>query len=91
MCFTIFQVSSSSIRAVVVPKVHSAADLDAVSRELHKTFKRSPWEEPIRIRSSIESAKAMWNLGSIASWKSKYGALSGGVLSALLVRFFAVQ
>ena len=74
-----------------MPKVHSAADLDAVSRELHKIFKRSPREEPIRIISSIESAKAMWNLGSIASWKSKYGALSGGVLSALLVRFFAVQ
>ncbi|KAF8349257.1 P-loop containing nucleoside triphosphate hydrolase protein [Amanita rubescens] len=78
--------SSSSIRALVVPKVHSTNDLDAVSRELHKAFKNSPREEPIRIIPSVESAKAMWNLGSIASWKSKYGALSGGVLSALLAR-----
>ncbi|KAF8635957.1 hypothetical protein AX15_000123 [Amanita polypyramis BW_CC] len=77
-------VSSSSIRAVVVPKVHSASDLDVVSRELHQSFKNSAREEPIRIISSVESAKAMWNLGSIAGWKSKYGALSGGVLSALL-------
>ncbi|PFH53885.1 hypothetical protein AMATHDRAFT_53467 [Amanita thiersii Skay4041] len=77
-------VSSSRISAIVVPKVHSANDLDTVSRELHQSFKRSPRETPVYIIPSIESARAMWNLGDIAGWKSKYGALSGGVLRALL-------
>jgi hypothetical protein len=36
---------------------------------------------------SIESARALWNLGSIAGWKSEYGPELGGNLSALLVRF----
>ncbi|KAM6494139.1 Pyruvate/Phosphoenolpyruvate kinase-like domain containing protein [Amanita muscaria] len=76
--------ASASIRAVVVPKVHSPSDLDAVSRELHQAFKVSPREAPIRIIPSIESAKAMWNLNNIVTWKSKYGGLSGGVISALL-------
>jgi citrate lyase subunit beta-like protein len=76
--------SSSSIRAIVVPKVQSPCDLDTVSRELHLAFKQTPREAPIRIIPSVESAKAVWNLGSISNWKSKYGALSGGTVSALL-------
>ncbi|KAF8630935.1 hypothetical protein AX17_005292 [Amanita inopinata Kibby_2008] len=80
----IHQIVSTSISAVVVPKVNSTADLDAVSRELHQLFKKSPRKVPVRIITSVESAKAVWNLSSIARWKSKYGALSGGVLSALL-------
>jgi len=76
--------SSSSIRSIVVPKVQSSYDLDTVSRELHQAFKQTPREAPIRIIPSVESAKAMWNLGSISNWKSKYGALSGGAVSALL-------
>ena len=42
----------------------------------------------MRLVTSIESAKSLWNLGSIAGWKSEYGSDLGGTLSALLVRSF---
>lgn len=41
---------------------------------------------PLRVVPSIESARAIWNVGSISSWKSTHGPVSGGVLSGLLVR-----
>jgi hypothetical protein len=37
--------------------------------------------------ASIESARALWNLGAIAAWKSEFGKL-GGALTALLVSPF---
>lgn len=37
--------------------------------------------------TSIESAQGIWNLGSIAGWKSKHNPQAGGELSAILVRF----
>lgn len=77
------QLASGSVRTLVLPKVHSALDLHHVSRQIHTS---APPASPVRIIPSIESAKGMWNLGSIASWSSEHGAEQGGVLSALLVR-----
>ena len=40
--------------------------------------------DPIRLVASIESARALWNLGDIVNWASVHGN-SGGQLAALLV------
>ncbi|KAI0632174.1 citrate lyase beta subunit [Trametes polyzona] len=76
------------IRTLVLPKIHSAQDLDHVSEEIFVAYKghkfRSPDSPPVQIVASIESAKAMYNLGEIAGWQSRYGPELGGKLSALL-------
>ena len=41
----------------------------------------------IHLVASIESARALHNIGGIAAWKSVYGPEKGGELRALLVRF----
>ena len=80
------------IRTLVLPKVHSAQDLHHVSEEVYMAYRahksRSTDEPPVQLVASIESAKAMHNLGEIASWQSTWGAAQGGKLSALLVRAF---
>ncbi|KAJ3747061.1 citrate lyase beta subunit [Lentinula detonsa] len=75
---------SSSVRTLILPKIHSAQDLHYVSRHIHQTYQKYPKEIPLRIIPSIESARALWNLGSIAGWKSEHGALNGGTVSGLL-------
>ncbi|KAJ3784798.1 citrate lyase beta subunit [Lentinula aff. detonsa] len=75
---------SSSVRTLILPKIHSAQDLHYVSRHIHQTYQKYPKEIPLRILPSIESARALWNLGSIAGWKSEHGALNGGTVSGLL-------
>ncbi|KAI0766424.1 Pyruvate/Phosphoenolpyruvate kinase-like domain-containing protein [Trametes elegans] len=76
------------IRTLVLPKVHSVQDLDHVSEEIFVTYKankfRDPYGPPVQIVASVESAKAMYNLGAIAGWQSRYGPALGGQLSALL-------
>ncbi|KAI0826860.1 Pyruvate/Phosphoenolpyruvate kinase-like domain-containing protein [Trametes gibbosa] len=76
------------IRTLVLPKIHSARDLDHVSEEIFLGYKghklRNPDGPHVQIVASIESAQAMHNLGEIAGWQSKYGAALGGTLSALL-------
>lgn len=47
--------------------------------------------EPINIVASIESARALFNIGEIASWKSEFGPLLGGRLTALLVSAYVVH
>ena len=47
---------------------------------------RSADDPPVQLVASVESAKAMYNLGEIASWQSTWGSAMGGKLSALLVR-----
>ncbi|KAH9854738.1 citrate lyase beta subunit [Lenzites betulinus] len=77
-----------SIRTLVLPKIHSAQDLDHVSEEIFLAYKghklRNPDGLPVQIVASIESARAMHNLGEIVGWKSRYGTALGGTLSALL-------
>lgn len=36
----------------------------------------------------MESARAVWDVGAIASWKALKGPEAGGVLTALLVSAF---
>ncbi|PIL22589.1 hypothetical protein GSI_15278 [Ganoderma sinense ZZ0214-1] len=76
------------IRTFVLPKIHSAQDLHHVSEEIHIAYRahkvRNPNGPPIQLVASIESAKAMYNLGEIASWQSLWGPAQGGKLSALL-------
>ncbi|TFK91931.1 citrate lyase beta subunit [Polyporus arcularius HHB13444] len=76
------------VRTLVLPKVHSAQDLHHVSEEIYLAYRahkfRSPDDPPVQLVASIESAKAMYNLGEIASWQSSWGAATGGKLVALL-------
>ena len=78
------------VRTLVLPKIHSAQDLHHVSEEIYMTYRahkfRSADEPPVQLIASVESAKAMYNLGEIASWQSTRGSAMGGKLSALLVR-----
>lgn len=59
----------------MLPKVDSAEDLTSIANWI-------PSERgfPIKLIASIESAKALWSIGDIASWKH-----SGAQLSTLLV------
>ncbi|EIN12833.1 citrate lyase beta subunit [Punctularia strigosozonata HHB-11173 SS5] len=77
-----------AIGTLVMPKIHSARDLDHVSREIYAASRHHPVSagvaSPIRVVASIESAKGLWSVGDIASWTSEYGPSLGGKLSALL-------
>ncbi|EPQ54754.1 beta subunit of citrate lyase [Gloeophyllum trabeum ATCC 11539] len=76
-----------NVRTVLMPKIHSASDLDAVSNEIHLSRMGRVRDSPecnLNIIASIESAQGLWNVGEIAAWQSKHGASLGGRLSALL-------
>lgn len=80
------QISQSSVQTLILPKIHSHQDLDYVSNAISSSgrdFSRSN----LQIVPSIESARGIWNLGSIAGWKSSHNPQVGGELSAILVRF----
>jgi citrate lyase subunit beta-like protein len=62
------------VKTIVLPKVHSAADLTNISRHV-------PSNRKINIIASVESARALWAIGDIASWRS-----DNMELVALLVR-----
>ncbi|KIK80992.1 hypothetical protein PAXRUDRAFT_157166 [Paxillus rubicundulus Ve08.2h10] len=71
-----------SVGTLVLPKIHSVQDLHEVSRAI-RTSNSS--HTPLRIIASIESARAVFGLGEIASWKSEFGSEQEGKLAALLV------
>jgi len=78
-----------SIRTFVLPKVHTTAELDHVSREIFSAYQSAPNiinenYGPLQLVASIESAKSLWSLDQIARWKSEYGEMLGGNLGALL-------
>ncbi|CAL1713376.1 unnamed protein product [Somion occarium] len=77
-----------SIKTFVLPKIHSPHDLHIVSQEIytHSQLGSGPVvrDEPINIVASIESARAVFNLGGIAGWQSEHGPLAGGKLAGLL-------
>lgn len=87
---TPMQMRLPCVRTLVLPKIHSAQDLHHVSEEIYLAYRahkyRNPDDPPVQLVASIESAKAMYNLGEIASWQSRWGAATGGKLAALLVR-----
>ncbi|KAI0689708.1 Pyruvate/Phosphoenolpyruvate kinase-like domain-containing protein [Cytidiella melzeri] len=76
------------IHTLVLPKIHSAKDLDAVSLEIYSTLRSGAVSQdrhkPIKLVASIESAKALYNIGEIAAWQSSFGSMFGGQLAALL-------
>lgn len=76
-------VSQPIVRTLILPKIHSHFDLDLVS-EAVSVSRKSLDQPPLQFVPSIESARAVWNLGAIAQWKSGHGPVSGGTLSALL-------
>ncbi|TFL04025.1 citrate lyase beta subunit, partial [Pterulicium gracile] len=61
--------ASSAVRTLVLPKIHSAADLHYVSQTIHMA-RKGPGSGPLEIVASIESAKGLWNIGEIAQWAS---------------------
>ncbi|EIM85863.1 citrate lyase beta subunit [Stereum hirsutum FP-91666 SS1] len=67
------------ISTFVLPKVHSVDDLYTVSRMINSTGRAG--QGPINLVASIESARALWNVGHIASWAS---GSPGVKLTALL-------
>ncbi|KAI0304346.1 citrate lyase beta subunit [Multifurca ochricompacta] len=71
----------SSVRTLVLPKIHSVEDLEIVTDAM-EAFGRA--QGTINLIASIESALALHNVGAIASWKSVYGPEKGGELRALL-------
>ncbi|KAF8909005.1 citrate lyase beta subunit [Gymnopilus junonius] len=76
-------ISQPAVRSIVLPKIHSTTDLDLVSDAVKISRKRLD-KPTLQVIPSIESARGMWNLGSIANWESPHGPVSGGVLKALL-------
>ncbi|KAG7089746.1 hypothetical protein E1B28_011400 [Marasmius oreades] len=73
-----------TVKTVVLPKVNSVQDLHYASRHIHQVAQQNPRQIPLHIVSSVESARALWNLGDIARWKSEHDEVQGGVLSGLL-------
>ncbi|TEB39694.1 beta subunit of citrate lyase [Coprinellus micaceus] len=77
-------VSNIKVKAVVLAKTHSAEDLDVISTAIREAPHADVRGLPIEIIPSLESARAMWNLRDIASWKSKHEPRFGGELGALM-------
>ncbi|KZT73832.1 beta subunit of citrate lyase [Daedalea quercina L-15889] len=77
-----------SIRTLVLPKVHSVQDLHHVSRIIYSfsnfNATRNPTKQPLQLVASIESARALVNLGAIAGWQSEHGPSLQVSMSALL-------
>ncbi|KDR82658.1 hypothetical protein GALMADRAFT_836735 [Galerina marginata CBS 339.88] len=76
-------ISQPIIQSIILPKIHSSTDLDLVSDAVALS-RKSLNKRTLQIIPSIESARGMWNLGSIAGWASAHGSIKGGSLTALL-------
>ncbi|KAL5520024.1 hypothetical protein ACEPAG_1684 [Sanghuangporus baumii] len=78
-------VSLPLVRTLVLPKIHSVSDLDDVAELVSWASSSSSAHrsQPLRLVASIESARALWDIGKIASWKAHNGP-TGGILVSLL-------
>lgn len=75
------------MRTLVLPKVHSVDELNEVSDHIFGHSRENlDQPKPVNIVASIESARALFNVGQIAGWQSGHGPARGGTLTALLVR-----
>ncbi|TRM64025.1 Pyruvate/Phosphoenolpyruvate kinase-like domain-containing protein [Schizophyllum amplum] len=72
---------SSAVGTLVLPKVNSIEHLDYVS-DLSRKLMPVNTRRELQLVASIESAKALWDIGSISRWESRYG--QDVQLSALL-------
>ncbi|KAF8500904.1 citrate lyase beta subunit [Russula emetica] len=70
-----------AVRTLVLPKIHSVDDLEIVTDAM-EAFGRA--KGTISFVACIESARALYNIGTIAAWRSVYGPEKGGKLMALL-------
>ncbi|KAI0260196.1 citrate lyase beta subunit [Gloeopeniophorella convolvens] len=70
-----------SVRTLILPKINSTDDLETVTDAM-EAYGRS--HGIINLVASIESARALHNVGEIARWESVYGQEKGGKLAALL-------
>ncbi|KAF8513747.1 Pyruvate/Phosphoenolpyruvate kinase-like domain-containing protein [Gautieria morchelliformis] len=61
------------IQTLVLPKIHSTEDLDKMSQIISQCFSSRSTKTPIRVVASIESARSLWSLGDIATWRSREG------------------
>ncbi|TFK20009.1 beta subunit of citrate lyase [Coprinopsis marcescibilis] len=76
--------SNLKVKAVVLPKIHCAEDLDILSDALQQAPLAEVRAVPVEIIPSLESARGLWNLRDIAAWKSKHEPRLGGELRALM-------
>ncbi|KAH6912778.1 Pyruvate/Phosphoenolpyruvate kinase-like domain-containing protein [Coprinopsis sp. MPI-PUGE-AT-0042] len=76
--------SNIKVKAVVLPKIHCAEDLDILSDAIQQTPLADARARPVEIFPSLESARGLWNLREIASWKSKHEPRLGGEVRALM-------
>lgn len=58
------------VHALVLPKVHTSAHLDAVAEVLSEVARDAAPRE-VRLVASIESARALWDVGDIAGWHAR--------------------
>jgi len=70
-----------AVRTLVLPKIHSVEELETVTEAI-EAFGRA--KGTIHFVATIESARALHNIGTIAAWRSVYGPEKGGELRALL-------
>ncbi|KAG6903268.1 Cyclin-dependent kinase catalytic subunit [Termitomyces sp. Mi166 len=85
----ILKISSGVVSTLVLPKIHSAKDLHYVSSAVSEASRKTSLQAPSNIVPSIESARAMFNLGEIAGWESDYEVVLGGRITALLIVIWA--
>lgn len=80
------QASIPAVRTLVIPKVDHEDHLDHIEQGISRAIQRNhelldQRPGPLSVVASIESAQALWRIGEIARWESKFAHLS-----ALLVR-----
>jgi len=80
--FATLQLTIPAVRTLVLPKIHSIEELETVTDAI-EAFGRA--KGTIHFVATIESARALHNIGTIAAWRSVYGPEKGGELRALLV------
>lgn len=73
------QLSEPSIETLVIPKVNSAEDLTAIAN--HIPAGRT---SALNLVASIESAKALWSIGDIASWNHGVAKVSALLVGTVL-------
>jgi citrate lyase subunit beta-like protein len=72
------------VKTLVLPKVHSAADLTAIAKHI-------PDYRKVNIIASIESARSLWAIGDIASWSSQNMEVVALLVRDVSVAFFIMS
>lgn len=70
--------SNPRVETLVLPKVHSSDDLTEVASHV-------PNGRRLNIIASIESARSLWSIGDIASWKENLDLNVVGLLVGVIL------